>query len=1246
MRKARYLLLGILILTALIPLFAKSVISSEGYCKKNNEGLEVNSADNANNAAVYPLRFVAGICFGSDGKMSDTCSDDGTHVVEYVCNKTTLKCEQYSATKGLYPTDDVTLDGKPARGLSCTYTVKDGTTIKGKCEVVDTVDTIGGKAARCCNPHTEDDLNYCDEQVRCCSGLICSNNKCVKENPDVTFIADPEIEFHNADAVNSKITTIISLKNINENTEGEFYCNKDSEGAKFTTHQTDKMYAAFSDGDKKITYKACEFKIGDVQVDNEGKYYVEPKIRINGREYSGRIDVKVNPELSLTVGSNYKNEKGEEFVQLGVPFTAIITPKYDMGGMVFTFSAPDANLKLLTPAEQTGVGAEKKEVKLVIESTEKDKLKLVAEHKEGNVIFKVESSEFYVAECKSNGSECNSDNDCCQYYTAKVNENDDRESCFFMPRCQEVTENDQTTKKCIYQTAQLTEGSECKPMGPCNPNIKEEDKLCSNGIDDDCDGKIDCRDEGCQNALKEPKWWPYTASKEKGEITSDQEFYFADCRRSFENGMPGCTIAECGLCINGKRCRCEMNGYVFGSDRYNWWNAPIEKSCTLVEDDMCKRADLNSECTSKGGVCINRSVLKGGSCTAEQGLYDLGVNCLDSTGKINCDLVCCKPERVEGTTSCGNENEACCPYGCNDGLSCCAVHSLVYYKQQGYYGTQPDYVCQKECQASTAPIQSITPNEDGTTTVYLTLRSGKRARLTLKNGRIVKAELDGDIWGDNSDYKEVALDNTAYKITNFGQDVYIFLGEYLKKLSVKLPAEAFPYSSCWQVGDADNIKDMYINECKSKDGCDWDSYNNFCYPLNKDVCQKVNDDYKNKEELAKRLKEKCEQYDSCKWNSDKLSCEEKQEINKNAMRGYGEECSQSVSAKAEDKCNYNFGLVCTLAPDGKARCQCRADYYYKEVGGIGACVAKNAEKNNYECSLNHPLGITTFEGKVILADTFNNRILILDNETLKKSRKNYYKNEGGEEKIVIVDEVRCSRHQCPGLCLDSPISLIGLKEKLCPKGTELVTNVYILPAKGGYLYRYYESDLLCNSLYPSISQISSPVGIAKSGSPDLYRIFITSTDSKSPGLYVYERGYGFFKYVKRVEGFQEPTGVFADENYVYVVDSEENKIIVLKNDNTLNKVSEFTIQGSKLIVGIAADKDYIYVTDAALGNGKVYKIKKDGAFVKDATVQGRPVGIAVNEKYVYVTDYDDNRILKYDKDLNLKEEVSNICPSG
>ncbi|MEM3690132.1 MAG: hypothetical protein QXZ40_00160, partial [Candidatus Micrarchaeia archaeon] len=91
---------------------------------------------------------------------------------------------------------------------------------------------------------------------------------------------------------------------------------------------------------------------------------------------------------------------------------------------------------------------------------------------------------------------------------------------------------------------------------------------------------------------------------------------------------------------------------------------------------------------------------------------------------------------------------------------------------------------------------------------------------------------------------------------------------------------------------------------------------------------------------------------------------------------------------------------------------------------------------------------------------------------------------------------------------------------------------------------------------------------------------------------------------------------------------------------------EFTIQGSKLIVGIAADKDYIYVTDAALGNGKVYKIKKDGAFVKDATVQGRPVGIAVNEKYVYVTDYDDNRILKYDKDLNLKEEVSNICPSG
>ncbi|MCX6710495.1 MAG: hypothetical protein NTZ02_00205, partial [Candidatus Woesearchaeota archaeon] len=398
----------------------------------------------------------------------------------------------------------------------------------------------------------------------------------------------------------------------------------------------------------------------------------------------------------------------------------------------------------------------------------------------------------------------------------------------------------------------------------------------------------------------------------------------------------------------------------------------------------------------------------------------------------------------------------------------------------------------------------------------------------------------------------------------------------------------------------------------------------------------------------------------CTWNTTTSKCEPIKQVNPNGNLGYNAPCSQAVDADPSLKCNRWLGLVCMRAPSGGLTCQCEAGTIYKEVAGTCSCVSGTIE----DCSLKNPLGIVAFENRIFIADTFNKRIVALDNETLKKTdeiNKREYTKMGGSgydnvlvspTGLVMTEDTACSSGTIPHLYILDPGSKNG---NLAYVWT--VRNIWDPTAKDNLKFAW---DLE----FPSTGQrIDSPAGIAVSGGPDTgynYEVYITSFKKITypNGGFNYEGVVQVFNEFNKVADLTyltafgrgylaQPTGIAVLGDKVYVADSGYGNIKVFsKGGYTLTET--FKIEGSTMPIGITTDGSYLYVTDGAIGNGKIYKLNVQGQGVvyqllKSVNVEGRPIGINAYNGMIYVADYARSMILVYDSNLNLINSISNIC---
>jgi plastocyanin len=119
--------------------------------------------------------------------------------------------------------------------------------------------------------------------------------------------------------------------------------------------------------------------------------------------------------------------------------------------------------------------------------------------------------------------------------------------------------------------------------------------------------------------------------------------------------------------------------------------------------------------------------------------------------------------------------------------------------------------------------------------------------------------------------------------------------------------------------------------------------------------------------------------------------------------------------------------------------------------------------------------------------------------------------------------------------------------------------------------------------------------------------------------------------------FNFPIGITLDaDGNIYVVDSDNNR--VQKLDSNGNYVSKWGSLGSGNLQfsspdDIALDADgNVYVSDT--GNHRIMKFDNTGAYVAqssgDSTQFNSTVGIGIYNDSLYVTDYYNNRVLRYD----------------
>ncbi len=213
-----------------------------------------------------------------------------------------------------------------------------------------------------------------------------------------------------------------------------------------------------------------------------------------------------------------------------------------------------------------------------------------------------------------------------------------------------------------------------QPDGGCDAGAVE---FCDNGVDDDCNGEVDCADSACASASCGPNGRACvgitcTCSGNGGTPQPAEGFcgdgHDNDCNGLADCADPGCAASACGAngltCSDGG-CACSGNGGTPQS---------LEASCGDTFDNDCSGftdcADSNcagSSCGAGGKVCVAGACV----CTVDGGAVEVAETTCgdgldnDCDGLVDCDDSDCLGQQCLGTSGFSCVSAGNCSCGTN-----------------------------------------------------------------------------------------------------------------------------------------------------------------------------------------------------------------------------------------------------------------------------------------------------------------------------------------------------------------------------------------------------------------------------------------------------------------------------------------------------------------------------------------------------------------------------------------------------
>ena len=136
----------------------------------------------------------------------------------------------------------------------------------------------------------------------------------------------------------------------------------------------------------------------------------------------------------------------------------------------------------------------------------------------------------------------------------------------------------------------------------------------------------------------------------------------------------------------------------------------------------------------------------------------------------------------------------------------------------------------------------------------------------------------------------------------------------------------------------------------------------------------------------------------------------------------------------------------------------------------------------------------------------------------------------------------------------------------------------------------------------------------------------------------------------REDAWSQPAAVAAINGDVFLLDTGNDRILVLDGDGGTKRVLDTRLHGGPALQGamaMASDGEYLYVANS--GARQILVLTPAGEVIKTTELEKvaegdadrpRPIGIAVNPQgELLVTDADNNRLLRYDADGRLMQAI-------